>query len=330
MKVDEVKQASELKKKSGIYLIRCIPVAKGYIGSSRNLHERINFHLSRLRHNKHVNNYLQNAWNKYEKSDFEVIIVEYCSKELLFEKEQFYVNLYETSSRLNGYNLACVEKGNDSYVPFPDDKRLKENLDPLTLANKKEKLSQASKEQWSDPVNRHKMSEIKKDQYENNPELKDKISEATTKAMNTTEIKEKIGNGVKNFNLENPERYKEIKAAQKATLSSDEHRQKASVIAKELWQDPNHREKVLNARKDMYTDEVKAKMAKKSQAFWDDPVKAKELIIKRSNITQEQFEQLRNLHKLGYNYGQIAKVLNCKRSTVARICRGQSLLYSLV
>ena len=51
---------------------------KSYIGSSKNLYQRLLKHFALLRHNKHENVYLQNAWNKYGESSFEWFIIEIC------------------------------------------------------------------------------------------------------------------------------------------------------------------------------------------------------------------------------------------------------------
>ena len=210
-----------------------------------------------------------------------------------------------------------------------DDGRLKENLDPIILAKRKEKLSIATKEYFSDPVNRQKASEDKKE-YFSDPLNRQKTSEATSIAMNTTEMKDKISIAMKKFNVENPERVAEIKEARLKTFTTKEYREKASKIAKELWATDEHRNKMITERKERFSkQENRDKMKEISNDMWNDPVKYKEVLEKRSNITQEQFEQLKELHKLGYSQVQIAKVLDCKREAVGRICRGDSKLYSL-
>ena len=49
----------------GIYCIRNKINNKYYIGQSIDIKNRWKEHKYNLRHNKHVNNKLQNAWNKY-------------------------------------------------------------------------------------------------------------------------------------------------------------------------------------------------------------------------------------------------------------------------
>ena len=71
----------------GIYAIKNIINDKIYIGSSKNLHKRIDDYKYNLRHNKHRNQYLQNAWNKYGEKSFEFNIIEECLEENLILKE---------------------------------------------------------------------------------------------------------------------------------------------------------------------------------------------------------------------------------------------------
>lgn len=82
----------EYFKKSGIYCILNLVNQKKYIGSSKNLQERLINHKCQLLKNKHGNKILQNSWNKYYKDNFVYIILEYCEKEKLIEREQFYID----------------------------------------------------------------------------------------------------------------------------------------------------------------------------------------------------------------------------------------------
>jgi group I intron endonuclease len=77
---------------SGIYQIRNATNEKIYIGSAVNITARWNKHLVNLRKTKHHNLYLQNAYNKYGEENFEFSILEYCEKEYLIEREQYYLD----------------------------------------------------------------------------------------------------------------------------------------------------------------------------------------------------------------------------------------------
>ena len=72
---------------------------------SRDIHQRWHEHLSDLTRHVHNNQYLQNAWDKYGKDNFEFSIIERCEESLLSERECFYIKTYKSLSHENGYNL---------------------------------------------------------------------------------------------------------------------------------------------------------------------------------------------------------------------------------
>ena len=81
IKIDLMKnQCKDIGKISGIYKIIHKKSGKYYVGSSMNINigtnSRLNTHLRYLKSNRHRNDYLQNAWNKYGKTAFEFKIVE--------------------------------------------------------------------------------------------------------------------------------------------------------------------------------------------------------------------------------------------------------------
>lgn len=81
-------------KISGIYCIENVVNHKVYIGSSKNIYQRLLKHFTLLRHNKHENAYLQNAWNKYGESSFEWSIIEKCDITTLTKREQYCIDLF--------------------------------------------------------------------------------------------------------------------------------------------------------------------------------------------------------------------------------------------
>ena len=81
---------------------------KLYVGQSINIENRWTHHKSELNNNKHINDYLQNAWNKYGEDNFSFIVIEECKESELNEKEIYYINKYNSMN--NGYNLC--EGGN--------------------------------------------------------------------------------------------------------------------------------------------------------------------------------------------------------------------------
>lgn len=85
--------SNDLKDKCGIYCIINIQNHKRYIGSTKNLQQRLWKHRSLLRHNKHENAKLQNSWNKHGEENFDYYILEFCnSVDVLCEREQFFID----------------------------------------------------------------------------------------------------------------------------------------------------------------------------------------------------------------------------------------------
>lgn len=96
-----MKKITQDLKISGIYCIINIKNSKKYIGSSKNIRQRLWSHRAELRHNKHENSHLQNAWNKYGEYNFDYYILEKCEESLLLEKEQFYIDTINPEYNMN-------------------------------------------------------------------------------------------------------------------------------------------------------------------------------------------------------------------------------------
>jgi group I intron endonuclease len=93
---------------SGIYIITNTINSKVYIGSSIKFRDRIAQHKSDLKNNKH-NKRLQNFVNLYgiECLIFSILeIIE--NKDLLIEREQYWINFYQSFKSKKGYNICPV------------------------------------------------------------------------------------------------------------------------------------------------------------------------------------------------------------------------------
>jgi group I intron endonuclease len=91
----------------GIYLIRNIESNKVYIGSTGStmgFKKRWNKHIWQLNNNKHVNKHLQRSWNKYGKKSFEFMVIEECKDSILIQREQAWMDYYNSRNKNNGYN----------------------------------------------------------------------------------------------------------------------------------------------------------------------------------------------------------------------------------
>ena len=99
------------KQKTGVYKIRNVINNKFYIGSTTGLlKSRCVTHRSKLRHKKHKNPHLQNAWNKYGENNFEFSLIENCGINEIFNREQYYIdtlkpeyNILQNAGTVLGY-----------------------------------------------------------------------------------------------------------------------------------------------------------------------------------------------------------------------------------
>jgi len=113
--------------KGGIYKILNLITGLFYIGSTGNFNRRFIEHKKLLRHSNHKNSYLQNTWNKHSELNFkfEILeIIESPTKELLADREQYWINLTECYKRHIGYNIRPKAENNLG-VKFSDDFRKK-------------------------------------------------------------------------------------------------------------------------------------------------------------------------------------------------------------
>jgi|HubBroStandDraft_1064217.scaffolds.fasta_scaffold460089_1 excisionase family DNA binding protein len=86
----------------GVYAIFCKATGLAYIGSSVNVHARTFQHISALRRHRHEAKKLLHAWKTYGENNFDIVILELCPKEVLFEREQFYIDAWDSFNE--GYN----------------------------------------------------------------------------------------------------------------------------------------------------------------------------------------------------------------------------------
>lgn len=146
----------EWKNKSGIYCIKCIITDKVYVGKSINLYERFKSHTTALnRKSKDENSYLIRAWHKYGSENFEYLVLEYCSKDKLKEKELYWIDKLNSLDKSKGYNLRRDTSG--GMIPS-DETRLK--------------LSKAQINRFKKQSERNKLGKKSKEFWKNNPDVK--------------------------------------------------------------------------------------------------------------------------------------------------------------
>lgn len=91
--------------KSGIYCIINKINNKIYVGQAKDLNKRHKEHRHTLKKGVHRNQHLQKAYNKYGKENFFFKILMYCSNDKLNENENFFIKVFNATSRDKGYNI---------------------------------------------------------------------------------------------------------------------------------------------------------------------------------------------------------------------------------
>jgi group I intron endonuclease len=109
--------------KMGIYQWVNTSNNKIYIGSAFNFKSRKRAHLGELRRNVHHSDHLQAAFNKYGEGIFEFqILEEVTDKNLLKEREQYYLDLFQSYDPRYGYNMAhYADRPGIGLVPWNKD-----------------------------------------------------------------------------------------------------------------------------------------------------------------------------------------------------------------
>jgi len=173
-------------KISGIYRIESLTKPERvYVGSSVNIKTRWRKHLRELRSNNHVNQILQNHFNKYGETDFVFVIVELCFPEFLTAREQYYIN--KEKPHFNICGIAGTTLG------FNHSEEAKKKIGKASEGNKnmagkhhseesKRKISEALKGKRISEETREKLSVAKKGKackgHPHTEETKKRISES--------------------------------------------------------------------------------------------------------------------------------------------------------
>jgi len=177
----------------GVYRLTNISNGHFYIGSSADLIFRRNDHYKRLRQGKHRNDHLQKAFNLYGENSFIFDILEFCGKDKLIEREQFWIDNYKARGEVL-YNIRLIAQ---SCLGV---KRSEETKWKISEAKKGKSPSWAKGKKFSEE-HRQKISEAKKNISD---ETRKKMSESaknisaeTRKKMSFAHIGKKISEETK-------------------------------------------------------------------------------------------------------------------------------------
>lgn len=167
---------------TGIYCIENIYTHKKYIGYTRNCFgDRFDNHLNQLRHNIHKSTEMQNDYNIYGEDSFVFSIIENIDKntsnpEEFYEKEKYYISLYDTVE--NGYNTSTGGRGGATGIPLSD-----EHIRKIAEINRKRLTNSHLSEETRKKISQSNTGKIMSE------EAKEKIRQANTGKTRTTEQK---------------------------------------------------------------------------------------------------------------------------------------------
>lgn len=142
---------------SGIYKIVNLQNNKFYIGSTINFKRRKSEHFNHLSKQIHKNDYLQNSYNKYGKENFQFIIIEYCDREFLTKREQYYLDILKPN-----YNLTTSVIGTIGYTHTKENKNLMSKIKKEQYKNGLQVWNKNKK--WDDNT-KNKISKSLKGKY---------------------------------------------------------------------------------------------------------------------------------------------------------------------
>jgi group I intron endonuclease len=275
---------------SGIYEIKNTENGKRYIGSSKELETRILNHLWGLNKERHCNDHLQNAWDKYGEEAFEFNILLYCSEENLGMYEGKIIEGHGSYKRENGYNLT----------------------------------KEGERTEFTEEVKR-KLSENHADfSGENNPMYGKELSERVIRKRNSPEHSGE--NNPMYGESHSKEAKKKMSEAHKGKTFSEEHRKKLSeslsgedhpMYGKNRSEET--KKKISETKKgESFTEEHKENLSEAHKGEDQHQVK----------LSMEEVKEIKKLLKnTNKTFREIAKEFNVSDATISNIKTGESWNY---
>lgn len=130
----------------GIYVITNSETNKIYIGKSCDIYRRWKAHNLALYKNKHDNIDLQEDWNKYGEDSFSFAVMEECAKDVLTERENFWINTFNATKY--GYNFNSKKTSDKKWNKSTKNNKNKEML--LNLCSKYLKKNAIGSFHWKE------------------------------------------------------------------------------------------------------------------------------------------------------------------------------------
>lgn len=202
-----MKQRTEDKFKSGIYVIQNNINQKKYVGKAGNIYRRIKEHVTSLNNkSKDENRHLINSWHKYGRENFSYYVVEYLYDEdikvleqLLKDKELYWILKLETTNREKGYNMRLDSEGKCFTSEETREKMKNSQIERYKDENERKKCSELSKQAHIDHKESFESAKVKL-AYANRQYRIAKCNKQTGEIIKIYEI-------IKEISDENPDYY---------------------------------------------------------------------------------------------------------------------------
>ena len=248
-----------LPQSSGIYIIESIISKKAYVGSAKNIRKRVYAHFYFLKKNKHHSKRLQSFINKHGYESVIVQVLEECDVSVLFDKEQYWIDKY--NSYINGFN------GTPEAQTHKNKSLTTEHRQAISIANKGRKKSyQAMKSFYENclPAAQSEKARVKRSMSHKGKKMsKSSLSKRSNTITNNGGLKK-----------------------------TDYQRQVASETMKRL-----HQQKLLKRKVYKLTDDQVSEIRLKSSRGVTGKSLAEEYGVNRSVISRIIHNKLRNLYR---------------------------------
>jgi group I intron endonuclease len=259
-------------EKSGVYLFISKLNGKKYIGSTLDLESRYKSHIHNANRDTDNKQVIAHAIKKYGIKNFSYEVLEYCDKNMLIEREQYYLDLHEPFvDNDKGYNV----------------RKIADNNSGITLSdNTKEKMSKASKGKPKSEKTKQTMRDVW--HQSRTPEYYANLSARVSGDKNPAkraEVRKKISKAMIG------------KTWKDDVARVEQHRTRSKVKMEQLWQNPAFKEKLkkthLGAKRN---DKSKEKMSAWQQLDY----KLTHVSGTEHRLTSADLKPFCKEHNLGY------------------------------
>ncbi len=173
---------------SGIYAIKCKVNNKIYIGCTIDFEKRWKTHKIVLNKNyRYCNKYLREDWILYGEENFEFVIIEKCNKESFKEREQYWIDSFNSLNKDTGYNI----HDSSGAVLASEETKLKQSISQKN-ARKRNPKNYIRSKKTNELFRQNLLKE-----YENNPDKNKGINNPMFGRKQSEETKKKISDALK-------------------------------------------------------------------------------------------------------------------------------------